>query len=53
MDKVTYKYLETLILISGGGQGSAAPANPTTNLSNDALGYFGAFSKSAFTATVK
>lgn len=45
MGKATFDYLSTLENVSGiGNQGpSATPANPNTNLSNDALGYFGAF----------
>jgi hypothetical protein len=38
-----YEYFVTLdnALGDGGGPGGAAPANPTTNWSNGALGYFG------------
>lgn len=45
VNEATYDYLSTLEKVSGiGNQGpSATPANPNTNLSNDALGYFGAF----------
>ena len=56
LDKDTYDYYETLISIaaaSGGGGDSAAPANPTTNLNNNALGYFGAVSSSSKTAIVQ
>lgn len=42
LDKATYDYYYTLFPILGGGLGAANPANPVTNLSNDALGYFGA-----------
>ncbi len=42
VDEATYDYYATLVqVINGGGM---APSNPITNLSNDALGYFGAFS---------
>src|SRR5690606_8098805 len=42
LDEATYDYYTTLVeVIDGGGM---APSNPITNLSNDALGYFGAFS---------
>jgi hypothetical protein len=42
LDEATYDYYTTLVeVINGGGM---APSNPITNLSNDALGYFGAFS---------
>lgn len=42
LDEATYDYYTTLVeVINGGGM---APSNPITNLSNGALGYFGAFS---------
>lgn len=42
LDEATYDYYTTLVqVIDGGGM---APSNPITNLSNDALGYFGAIS---------
>lgn len=44
IDENVYNYFVQLIdVINNGGQ-SAAPANPITNLSNDALGYFNAYS---------
>lgn len=46
IDYPTYLYFKTLQdAISGAGFASAAPANPVTNFSNGALGYFGAWSK--------
>lgn len=44
VDKPVYNYLNELQQISGGGSGfsSQAPANPTTNISGGALGYFSA-----------
>jgi hypothetical protein len=44
IDKAVYNYLNELQQISGGGSGfsSQAPANPTTNISGGALGYFSA-----------
>jgi hypothetical protein len=44
IDKSVYNYLNELQQISGGGSGfsSQAPANPTTNISGGALGYFSA-----------
>lgn len=46
LDKPTHLYFKTLQdAISGPGFASAAPANPTTNFSEGALGYFGAWSK--------
>ena len=46
VDAANYEYLlglEAIYNSGGPGGGSAAPGNPTTNLSGDALGYFGAF----------
>ncbi|MEM7371347.1 MAG: DUF4249 family protein [Bacteroidota bacterium] len=44
IDKSVYDYYFQLAEITGNGAGpgAAAPSNPTSNLSNDALGYFGA-----------
>jgi len=41
LDKANYTYLFTL---SSNSSNSTAPANPTSNLEGNALGYFGAFS---------
>lgn len=45
IDKSAYDYFNTLrnILTSDGAATSLAPANPNTNLSNGALGYFAAY----------
>ncbi|HXC05506.1 MAG TPA: DUF4249 domain-containing protein, partial [Bacteroidia bacterium] len=44
-DKTAYDYYSTLsATLSAGGPFSAPPSNPTSNLSNGALGYFGVFS---------
>lgn len=40
IDFKSYDYLLTLNTIIGNGQPSAAPANPNSNFSNEALGYF-------------
>lgn len=46
IDRATHLYFKTLQdAIAGAGFASAAPANPTTNFSEGALGYFGAWSK--------
>lgn len=46
IDEPTHLYFKTLEdAIAGAGFASAAPANPTTNFSEGALGYFGAWSK--------
>lgn len=43
MDESNYRYLFTLANTLDTSPFSAAPANPASNLSNEALGYFGAF----------
>ena len=53
MAKSTYDYYRTLsTLFEGGMIGNANPSNPVTNLSNDALGYFGAYTVSRDTFVV-
>jgi hypothetical protein len=42
IDSTTYDYLNTLLSVSGAGFQSVTPANPNTNLSGGALGYFSA-----------
>ncbi len=45
MDKYVFDYYSTLgTILTGDANNSAAPANPNSNWSNKALGYFGAFS---------
>ncbi|NOQ25460.1 MAG: DUF4249 family protein [Bacteroidales bacterium] len=45
IDEGVYNYFNTLSSIVGsGGMSSSIPANPNSNISNGALGYFGAFS---------
>ena len=45
IDKSTYDYFYTLVQVSGGSnfRSSASPSNPVTNISNNALGYFTAY----------
>lgn len=43
INKKMYDYYSELQTIAGGGQGSAAPANPTYFWSNNGLGYFSAY----------
>jgi hypothetical protein len=43
IDKPVYEYFRTLSMSLGGG-GSTAPANPISNISDNALGYFSAYS---------
>ena len=58
LDKSIYDYLNTLSRIAGEVVGpppltaSSTPANPETNLSNDALGYFGAYTVSRDTTVI-
>ena len=50
----TYDYYKTLFPISGGAEmmSMATPANPNTNISNGALGYFGAYTISRDTIII-
>lgn len=45
-DAQVYEYLYTFSEITGSFQNSGTPYNPTSNISNGALGYFGVFSLS-------
>jgi len=51
IDQDIYYYYSELLTIAG-GQSSAAPANPESNWSNKALGYFSAYSNSRKNGTV-
>lgn len=42
LNKAAYEYLNTLNDINGGGFSSGTPANPTSNISGGAMGYFSA-----------
>ncbi len=54
MDDKAYDYLTTLSdIITGDANTSAAPANPNTNFSNGALGYFAAFNSSKKSIRIK
>lgn len=45
IDKGVYEYFRTLKQLEGGGHGgSTSPANPQSNIDNEALGYFNAYS---------
>lgn len=45
IDEDLYDYYNTLSsILNDGGMSSATPANPNSNISNGALGYFGAYS---------
>ncbi len=54
LDEPTYDYYKTLFPISGGAEmmSYTTPANPNTNISNGALGYFGAYSISRDTLII-
>lgn len=56
IDGGVYTYFSTLALLADGGGGaqgqSVAYANPTSNLSGGALGYFGAFQRQVATVVV-
>lgn len=52
LDKSSYEFYNTLNSLSGGMFGASNPANPETNLSNDALGYFGAYAVSRDTIVI-
>ncbi|MBK8884487.1 MAG: DUF4249 domain-containing protein [Bacteroidales bacterium] len=55
LDPQTYEYYKTLFPISGGDEMTpiTTPANPNTNISNGALGYFGAYTISRDTIIIK
>lgn len=53
LDRATYDYYRTLFPILEGGMGASNPANPESNLSNDALGYFGALTISRDTIVIQ
>jgi hypothetical protein len=54
LDAQTYDYYKTLFPISGGSEmmSISTPANPNTNISNGALGYFGAYTISRDTIII-
>lgn len=54
LDEQTYDYYKTLFPISGGADmmSFTTPANPNTNFSNGALGYFGAYAVSRDTIVI-
>jgi hypothetical protein len=52
IDKPVFDYFRTLLQLRRGGQ-SAAPANPQSNMSNNALGYFSAYSVRSKTIIIK
>lgn len=53
LDEGAYEYLRTFRELVNSNPGSAAPANPNTNISNGALGYFSTWSSYARSAIIK
>ena len=53
IDYAVHDYYNTLSSILGGGMSSSTPANPNSNISNAALGYFGAYSYTQDTIIIK
>ncbi|HSO88381.1 MAG TPA: DUF4249 domain-containing protein [Draconibacterium sp.] len=53
LDEGAYEYLETFQEVVNNNPGSAAPANPNSNLSNGALGYFSAWSSDTKTFIIQ
>lgn len=53
LDKSTYDYYNTLFLLGDNIFGSSNPGNPKTNLNNDVLGFFAAYTISRDTIIIK
>ncbi len=53
LDKGAYEYYKTFYELINVNAGSAAPANPTSNISNGALGFFSAWSADEKTVIIK
>lgn len=53
LDKNAYDYFNTLGELINTNPGSAAPANPNTNFSNGALGYFSAWSSDTLEVIIR
>ncbi len=53
LDEGAYEYFHTFQELINVNPGSAAPANPTSNISNGALGYFSAWSVDEETVIIK
>jgi hypothetical protein len=54
IDKNVYEYFRTFNEASGGGNfNSSSPANPLSNLSNGALGYFSAYASTSESITIQ
>jgi len=53
LDESAYEYLRTFQELVNNNPGSAAPANPNTNFSNGALGYFSAWSSNTKSVIIR
>jgi hypothetical protein len=53
LDKDVYEYYKTLNEVINTNPGSAAPANPNSNFTNGALGYFSAWSSDTLSVIIK
>jgi len=53
LDKGAFEYFNTFKELINVNPGSAAPANPTSNISNSALGFFSAWSSDIETVVIK
>jgi len=53
LDSAVYEYYKTFTELMNTNPGSAAPANPNTNLSNGALGYFAAWSSDTMSVIIR
>ncbi len=53
LDEGAYEYLKTFQELVNNNPGSAAPANPNTNISNGALGYFSVWSSSSKSGIIR
>jgi len=53
LDEGAYEYFKTFEEVVNNNPGSAAPANPNSNISNGALGYFSAWSSHTRTFIIK
>lgn len=53
IDKNVFQYYKTFAELLNNNPGSAAPANPNSNLSNGALGYFSVWSSDTMSVVIK
>ncbi len=53
IDENVYRYLFSITQITGNGGPPTAPANPTSNFNNEALGYFSASTSTEQTITIE